>query len=346
MVKSLTPFSLRMMCSKTSTDLAEMHKKFEVLTESAEDYLKSDPVLTDDMIIDNPFEILEKMDTYNFDDFEDMIEMDQRHKVELEVRNYPYHTDQSGITEHTRNIFQHPRAHPYRQVEAPQMLKLPKDEFQDNLIQRGKSFVGELLKPYDLRDEELIKITDRLKDKNEDKIQAIEDLKEIIPKLNHNLFPELLLFLAFDAKITDFTLWKKVIEPQAMEDFALYNFVQLNKIMYAITNVKTHDGELGFDARTEGPKETLKHKISGQILKEIDQANAYEFLIAMQCNRRNQHPDLHRKFLELMIEHKDKFLSEIPDENGQDIIHLVCNLLYCYFSNICRLKLRYDVSSF
>ena len=140
------------MSCKAGTDLAEIHQK----TEAFEEYLESGLLLINEMITENPFQVLEDVEIHNF---EDMIEMDYRHKVELEIRNYPYFKDRSTINEHS------PRLQPfltnihYRNAQALSGL------FSERLIARSKLFLEKTSKSYNLRGDEIIDITERLADK-------------------------------------------------------------------------------------------------------------------------------------------------------------------------------------
>lgn len=226
-----------------------MHKKNEFLTTSYDEFLKSDPLLTDSMIVSNPYEVLEETEKYNFEDFESMIEMDARHKRELERRHYIYFNDNAAVSAHATSVYKHPRDKAYQQWSASELYRIPKDDFQENVIQKSKSFLGELHKPYDIKDQRVKDICEKLVSIDEDiALDALESLKEYIPKVDHNQLPEILLFLAFEAKCKDYMLWK-VIEETLNDDFRMYNFIQLNKIIYAYTHCRPKDSTAHFNRK-------------------------------------------------------------------------------------------------
>ena len=99
----------------------------------------------------------------------------------------------------------------------------------------------------------------------------IEDLKEITHKTDHNLPPELLLFLYSDTKEFSHMVWKTA-ELVVEENFISYDFLQLNKPMYAFSNVRTSDNVVELDVQTRGEKESLEYKLLlGQILEDLDE---------------------------------------------------------------------------
>ena len=128
----------------------------------------------------------------------------------LEDLHYPHIGDNNVLSEEFANAYRFPRTEPYRRIPAGHLYKVPNGEFKRNMIERSKSFVKELFPPYNLKDEALIKIQEQLKDKNANREEIIEYITDIIPRINHNLMADFVLFLTFDAKIDDPLVWRAI----------------------------------------------------------------------------------------------------------------------------------------
>lgn len=88
-------------------------------------------------------------------------------------------------------LFRFPRTEEYKRISAGELYRVSHDEVQEELMTRSKSFVKDLFKPFELRDENIIKAIQKLDDKTANRDDAIKELRELIPKINFDLLPNL-----------------------------------------------------------------------------------------------------------------------------------------------------------
>ena len=107
----------------------------------------------------------------------------------------------------------------------------------DEHILRSKSFLKDLFKPFELRDENLINVIKKLDDKTGERQEIIKELKALIPRINFDLLPNLWLHLSIVSKERDVVLWK-TIEKAVMEQLSLFTFHQLWKNYICTMGIK------------------------------------------------------------------------------------------------------------
>ena len=189
---------------------------------------------------------------------------------------------------------------------------------------RSKSFVKDLFKPFELRDENIIKVIQKLDDKTANRDEAIKELRELIPKINFDLLPNLWMHLAVVSNERDVLTWK-AIEAAVLEQLSLFTFHQLCKLICAQWELKP---------KILGPE--LDKKLLDRIMEDLDKASSYDMMYAMQSLRNKRSNQFWTKCRTLLIDNKNKYINEIKAEDDQGRIHLIINLLYSYFSNFPR----------
>jgi hypothetical protein len=317
----------------TSDDQYALHRKRESAALFNQDLILEDALITEDGVIENPFEHLKAEFGMKTEDYEKLVatnhklqqEFDRKflkpRNVSLEEKHYRFVGDNNVKDEEFANLFRFPRTEPFKRITGGELYRVPKDKVHDELVERSKAYLSELFKPYDLREENLIKIAERLRDENSDKEELINELIKIIPKLNYNLVANLAMHLAFDAKINDHTLWK-TIQECVMREITLYSFHDLCKLQYATCYLSPKRTDAVFD---EAIWERVSH--------DMEKASSYDMMLAMQCFRYKGNYRFYDKCVEVMINNKDRYLSETAENDDQAQSHLVINLLYSYASN-------------
>lgn len=227
-------------------------------------------------------------------------------------------------TKNDINFYRFPRTEEYKRVSAGELFAVAHDEVQEQTITRSKSYLSDLLKPFELRDENIIKVIQKLDDKTSNRDEVLKELRELIPKLNFDLLPNLSMHLAVISKERDMLTWK-AIEASALEQLSLFTFHQLCKLIYAQWELK--------------PKvlsSELDKKLLERIMNDLDKASSYDLMYAMQCLRNKNHTKFFDKCRTLLIDNKDRYLSEVDENKDQERIHLVINLMYSFYSNMPR----------
>ena len=223
--KNLITNSTRLMSQLIPDDsLGNIHRKRESTNLFDPDLLFEDTLITNEGLLDakdifREFSCEEKLDDEGAQDllkYNPKVDQEffrkflQPRNMTLEEKHYTHVGDNEVVDEDQASFFRFPRTEPYRRITAGQLYKVPNDSYKQQNVERSKSFVNELFPPYNLKDEALINIAEELKNPEANREEIIEKIKEILPKINHNLMADFVLFLTFDAKIDDVMVWKVI----------------------------------------------------------------------------------------------------------------------------------------
>ena len=158
----------------------ELHKKRESGSLFDPDLVFEDSIISHEGII-NPqdlfkeFSAEEKLDDEKAQEllqYSPHLDQEFKRKYMMERNPNPdekYYThigDDQVVDEDFANFYRFPRTERYKRIPAGDLYRVPNDSFKTQMIERSKSFVKELFPPYNLKDGELMKIQEQLKDKN------------------------------------------------------------------------------------------------------------------------------------------------------------------------------------
>lgn len=206
--------------------MGELHRKRESTNILDPDLIFDDTFVTNEGLLDvkplfQEYSADQKLDSKSFERLanynQEVIQEFERkylqnRNIQPEDLHYTHVADNQVANEDQAPFFRFPRTEPYRRTPAGELYRVPSDSYKQINAERSKSFASELFPPYNLKEETLLQIQDQLKDPEADRDQIIHTLREIIPKLNYNLIPDLALFLAFDAQISDPQVWRLISE--------------------------------------------------------------------------------------------------------------------------------------
>jgi hypothetical protein len=102
---------------------------------------------------------------------------------------------------------------------------VPKTDNHWEVVRRSKSYLGDFLPPFDVPNESNLS---EFFSKEVD----YERLSEIIPQLQHGQIVDLALYLAFESKLNDKTVWR-TLEQAAEESIHLMDLRQICKLEWA-----------------------------------------------------------------------------------------------------------------
>lgn len=129
-------------------------------------------------------------------------------------------------------------------------------------------------------------------------VDITEKLLEIIPNINHDQLISLSLYLAFEAKLNDKSVWR-AIEDASLTSLHLFNITEISQLEWATNQLK--------------PKQTkprLNTLLMKTALEKVDTASPEELMHIMQGFRNKENKGLYQAVRKTLVERRNTLKLE------------------------------------
>jgi len=250
---------LRQFCS-----LAQAHKKQEMTDFMTRD-LTHELQLSLSEVVERPFEHLYAEATMGSLDVNDMLNEkigDYWWSTDKEFTNkdddkphYDRPLDFSCREKSQKHIFEFPRRNKFKRVPAGELFRVQRDAEYKKAIARSNGHIEGIQTPVDLREENLVNLAARIS--AEPTKENLEELNEMMSKLNYDIFPRLALYLSHEVRVTERTVWT-TLEQEVRENLHFMSFDELCQLLYSFSEMKGSGVSVNL-------RQTIQEKILAQL---------------------------------------------------------------------------------